>query len=65
MNFTLGSVEFGSTGGTQTYLLTVAEQLERLGHEATIYAESLGEMAELAEQRGCHYHQRPDHCSPR
>jgi hypothetical protein len=52
MEVTLGCVELGSAGGTQTYLLTMAEQLERLGHEATIYAESLGEMAELAQQRG-------------
>jgi hypothetical protein len=52
MNITLGSLEFGLTGGTQTYLLTVAEQLERLGHEATIYAESPGEMADMAERRG-------------
>src|SRR4051812_29884304 len=52
MRITLGCLEFASPGGTQTYLLTMAEQFERLGHEATIYAESLGEMAELAQSRG-------------
>jgi hypothetical protein len=30
----------------------MAEQFERLGHEAGLYAESRGEMAELAESRG-------------
>lgn len=39
-------------GGTQTYALTVAEQLQRLGHEVTIHAAELGPAAEIARERG-------------
>jgi len=39
-------------GGTQTYALTVAEQLQRLGHEATIHTDGPGPMAEVVHQRG-------------
>jgi hypothetical protein len=43
---------FASPGGSQTYLLTVAEQLQRLGHEPTIFAVELGAMSEFARERG-------------
>lgn len=39
-------------GGSETYLLTVAEQLERLGHEVTIYTETAGETADMFEAGG-------------
>lgn len=52
MEFVLACQDFGSIGGTQTYLLTVAEQLQRLGHRVTIVSEGLGEMANLARSRG-------------
>src|SRR4051794_27953480 len=43
---------FAAPGGSETYLLTVAEQLQRLGHEATIFAVDTGQMADFAEDRG-------------
>lgn len=52
MNIVLATNSFASIGGSETYLLTVAEQLQRLGHGATIHAVNLGEMAELAAGRG-------------
>ena len=52
MEVVLACQTFASIGGTQTYLLTVAEQLQRLGHGATILAEELGEMAAAARARG-------------
>lgn len=39
-------------GGSESYLLTVAEQLDRLGHEVSLYAAELGLGAEVARERG-------------
>ena len=38
-------------GGPQTYALTVAEHLARLGHSVTLYAREIGAMAALARER--------------
>ncbi|HMJ72236.1 MAG TPA: hypothetical protein VK471_02600 [Solirubrobacterales bacterium] len=38
-------------GGTESYLLTVAEQFERLGHEVTIYAPEVGAGEAVARER--------------
>jgi hypothetical protein len=46
------SFEHLGLGGTESYLLTTAEQLERLGHSVTVYAPQPGPMAEVAERRG-------------
>jgi hypothetical protein len=52
MEIVLGTLEFGALGGASTYLMTVAGQLQLLGHEVTIYAEETGELAATAEERG-------------
>jgi hypothetical protein len=39
-------------GGTESYTLTVAEHLDRLGHEVAIYTPQPGAGAELARERG-------------
>ena len=52
MHIVLGTEEFASIGGSETYLLTTAEQLARLGHQVTIYAGRLGEMSREAWERG-------------
>jgi hypothetical protein len=52
LRFVLATNHFDGIGGSETYLLTVAEQLMRLGHGVTIYAVHLGKMAELARERG-------------
>jgi hypothetical protein len=39
-------------GGSESYLLTVAEQLDRLGHEVGVYAAEIGRGAEVARERG-------------
>jgi hypothetical protein len=52
MEVVLSAQHFASIGGAETYLLTVGEQLERLGHALTIHAQELGEMAEEARARG-------------
>jgi hypothetical protein len=52
MRIVLATRAFARVGGSETYLLTVAEALERLGHEALIHANELGESADLARRRG-------------
>jgi hypothetical protein len=52
MEIVLGTLEFGAIGGVATYLMTVAEQLQLLGHEVTVFASELGELARYAENRG-------------
>ncbi len=52
MELVLGHQKLAAAGGTETYLLTVAEQLQRLGHEVTIFALEAGEMAQVASARG-------------
>ena len=39
-------------GGSESYLLTVAEQVDRLGHRVTLHARAFGPMADLARERG-------------
>lgn len=39
-------------GGSESYLLTVAEQFQRLGHEPIVYSPELGLGAVVARQRG-------------
>lgn len=49
-----------STGGTQSYVLTVAHQLLRLGHAVTLTADDLGDIAELAAREGIPLARRPE-----
>jgi hypothetical protein len=52
MEIVLGTLEFGAIGGVATYTLTVAGELQLLGHEVTIFAGETGELARVAEERG-------------
>ena len=52
MQIVLGTLEFGAIGGAATYALTVAGELQLLGHEVTIFALETGELAQEAERRG-------------
>src|SRR5262245_11692161 len=52
MRTVLATRAFARPGGSETYLLTVAETLERLGHHATIHCHEEGQAAELARGRG-------------
>jgi hypothetical protein len=50
-------------GGSESYLLTVAEQLQRLGHEVMLYAEEHGAGVAVAMERGltvCERGEMPD-----
>jgi hypothetical protein len=53
MRIVIGHTSFDGFGGTETYMLTVAKELQILGHEVTIYgAEKLGPIAEQARSAG-------------
>ena len=52
MRIVLGLHEFSGFAGTQTYVLTVAGELQRLGHEVLVHATSAGPIAEVARARG-------------
>jgi hypothetical protein len=48
-------------GGTESYLLTVVDGLERLGHDVIVYALRAGPAAELARERGIRVESREAH----
>lgn len=52
MEIILGVLSFSGFGGTQSYTLTVAEHLEKIGHEVIVYAREVGPMAAFARERG-------------
>lgn len=51
MKLVLATNRFG-LGGSESYLLTVAEQLDRLGHEVAVFSPEAGAGAEIARARG-------------
>ncbi|MEX2106797.1 MAG: hypothetical protein WD810_07850 [Solirubrobacterales bacterium] len=51
MKLVLGTNHLG-LGGSESYLITVAEQLDRLGHEVVLYASETGEGVAVALERG-------------
>src|SRR5581483_8968415 len=52
LDIVLAVLELDQPGGVQTYALTVAPHLERLGHHVTVYTQVPGGMADLARSRG-------------
>ena len=61
MRVVLGSNQLTSINGAETYLVTVAEQLQGLGHEVTLFGLELGEMAAFARGRGLSVAASEDH----
>lgn len=51
MRLVLASNRFGH-GGSESYLLTVAEQLDRLGHEVVVFTPEAGAGVEVVQARG-------------
>lgn len=53
-------------GGTEVHLVTIGDQLLRLGHEVVIYSPELGPFADHARRRGIDVHDQlrelPDEC---
>jgi hypothetical protein len=52
MDFVLANRILIHPGGTEVHLVTIGEQLQRLGHEVVLYAPELGPFADYARRRG-------------
>lgn len=52
MRVVIANQELDAYAGTETYVLTIAVELQRLGHEVTLLATRLGPVAEEARSRG-------------
>jgi hypothetical protein len=52
MRILIGTHQLSWIGGADTYTVTAAEHLQRLGHDVSIFAGELGEMTEAARRSG-------------
>src|SRR3954467_367378 len=52
MELVLSSLHLSWLGGATTYRLTVAPQMQRVGHEVTLYSPDPGDTAAIARERG-------------
>ncbi len=52
MQIVAAAHSLASTGGSETYLLTVADHLQRLGHDVWLHSHELGPSADAAEALG-------------
>jgi hypothetical protein len=52
VRFVLANRLLAHAGGTETHLVTIGEQLLRLGHEVVLFSPELGPFAEHARRRG-------------
>jgi Sulfotransferase family len=52
MRIVIGAQSLAQPGGTETYVATVATELERLGHEVTVFGGELGAMADWMQAEG-------------
>jgi hypothetical protein len=52
VRFILGNRLLDRAGGTEVHMVTVGEQLQRLGHEVLLYSPVLGAFSAAAERRG-------------
>ncbi|MGH2951378.1 MAG: hypothetical protein ACRDKX_04965 [Solirubrobacterales bacterium] len=52
MRILLVNQQWPAFGGSETYLLTIAAPLQRLGHEVLLYAPAGGETVDAARERG-------------
>jgi hypothetical protein len=54
VRFVIAQRRLATPGGSETFVLTIAEHIARLGHMVVVYALDLGMAAELARSRAIH-----------
>jgi Sulfotransferase family len=64
MRIVIGAQWLAQPGGTETYVATVATELERLGHEVTVLGGELGPMADWMEAEGARLARRREELPP-
>ena len=64
LRIVIGTHRLSAPGGTESYVATVARELERLGHEVTVTAEQLGPAADAAERAGMQLARSTDELPP-
>lgn len=64
MRIVIGAQWLAQPGGTETYVATVATELERLGHEVTVLGGELGPMADRMEAEGARLARTPQELPP-
>src|SRR2546421_12814974 len=52
MELVISTMSLAGLGGSETYAITVADQLQRLGHQVWLHALDQGAATELAQQLG-------------
>src|SRR5207302_1316011 len=52
MRIVVANHRLAEVGGTETYLGTLAEHLQELGHEVTVFSPAVGEWGRELERRG-------------
>ncbi len=52
VHIVLGTLSLANPGGTESYCLTIARELDRLGHPVTLIAHDLGPLADRAAEGG-------------
>jgi len=60
MRIVFATERLASLGGSESYLLTVADHLERLGHDVILAPGALGEASAIAGDRGLRVAERPE-----
>ncbi len=60
MRILIATENYHRVGGTETYVHTIAEQLQRLGHQVRVYSSRLGDMAQLTRGVGVDVVGRPE-----
>jgi hypothetical protein len=59
LRIVLATLALDGPGGSESYALTVAHELSRLGHEVTLAAEELGPVADFAGRQGLRVARNP------